>query len=110
MALLTTQVLATTGTDLTFVSASGGGDTAQVGDGYCLLVKNASGGSITATLATPNTVDGLAIADRAVAVGAGVTTSIPLAAWLYKDPTDGYVHITYSAVTSVTVTVIKVPT
>jgi len=46
-------------------------------DGKTILrVRNSSGGSLNVTITTPGTVDGLAVADRVVAVGAGVTTFI----------------------------------
>jgi hypothetical protein len=72
-----------------------------------LLVKNGSGSPITVTLVTPGNVDGdLAIADRAVVVAAGVTTGIPVTD-RYMDPVTGLASITYSAVTTVTVAVIR---
>lgn len=107
MATLATQVIGQAGTDITFSSAAGGGDACATGSDVKLLVKNGSGSSITVTLATPGTVDGdLAIADRAVTVAAGVTTAIPVTD-RYKDSTTGLASITYSAVTTVTVAVIR---
>lgn len=69
-----------------------------------LTVKNGSAASINVTIPTPGTVDGLAIADRVVAVPAGAEVRIRTDARSYRQ-TDGSVHIDYSAVTSVTVAV-----
>jgi hypothetical protein len=107
MALLPTQVVAPTGTALTFTAASGGGDTCVTGSDVQLYVKNGSGSSITVTLATPGTVDGdLAIADRTVTVAAGAETAVPMTD-LYRNPSTGVASITYSAVTTVTVAVVR---
>lgn len=91
-----------------YVNASVGGDKCATGAGVELLVKNGSGSSITVTMATPGTDDGLAIADRAIAVAAGAEGHIPVLD-SYKDPSDGLAHITYSAVTTVTVAAVRVP-
>ena len=112
MALLSTQVVPVTGLryDNTLVAAAGGGDTAETGGGVFLVVKNASGASITVTLVTPEVFDGdLTLLDRAVSVAATTGQSfIPLTS-RYRDPTTGVASITYSAVTSVTVGVFRVP-
>jgi len=109
MAALTTNVLPLTGLrfDDKLVAAAGGGDTAQTGAGVLLAVKNADSGSHTVTLATPGTVDGLAVADRAVAVPAGQTFVIPITD-RYRDPSTGRAAISYDGVTSVTVGVFRV--
>jgi hypothetical protein len=107
MALLPTQVVAPTGTALTFPDASAGGDTCATGTDVKLYVKNGSGASIVVTLATPGTVDGdLAIADRTVTVAAGVMSAIPMTD-LYRNPSTGVASITYSAVATVTVAVVR---
>lgn len=69
-----------------------------------LTVKNGSAASINVTIPTPGTVDGLAIADRVVAVPAGAEVRIRTDSRSYQQP-DGSAHINYSAVTSVTVAV-----
>lgn len=108
MATLSKQVAGTSGLAVTLSAASGGGDLCPTGKGVFLLVKNGDGSSHTVTLATPDTVDGLAVADRVVTVAAGATEVIPLPDDLYRD-TDGFAHLTYSAVTSVTVACVSVP-
>jgi hypothetical protein len=113
MTALVTQVVPNVGVDIsTSLVAATNGDTAACGQGTFLLVKNASGAGITVTLATPGVVDGrLAIADStspsiALTSGLGV---IPLISSLYADPTTGLATITYSATSSVTVAVVRVP-
>lgn len=110
MAALTTNVMPLTGLqlDAQLIAATAGGDDAPTGAGIFLVVKNADASSHTVTLVTPGTVDGdLAVADRAVTVAAGKTQMIPLTA-TYRDPATGRASITYDAVTSVTVAVIRV--
>lgn len=107
MATLATQVIAQAGTAITFAAAAGGGDACATGSDVKLLVKNGSGSPITVTLVTPGKVDGdLDITDRAVTVAAGATTGIPVTD-RYLDPVTGLAAITYSAVTTVTVAVIR---
>lgn len=71
-----------------------------------LAVTNGSGGSITVTLvwgASGVTVDGQTPTQRTVAIAAGATTFIgPFPTATYNDAT-GNANVTYSAVTSVTV-------
>ncbi|WP_405710096.1 hypothetical protein OG264_16085 [Streptomyces xanthophaeus] len=83
------------------VAAAGGGDTAPTGPGRFLVAANASGGSITVTLATPGTVSGLDVENSAVVIAAGKTSMIPLAR-LFAGA-NGRAAITYSGVTSLTV-------
>jgi len=108
MAALTTTVVGLTGATITYGAAAGGGDTCQTGAGVLLLVKNGDAGSHTVTLATPDTVNGLAVADRAVAVAAGAEVAIPVTND-YRNKSTGRAAITYDGVTSVTVAVVRVP-
>lgn len=106
MAQIPTSTLTVTGTAPTFQAAAAG-DTAAVGDGLYLLVKNGDTVSHTVTLATPgNLVTGDAIPDKTYTVTNGGEAWIPLLI-AYRDPTDGLAHITYDATTSVTVAVVK---
>lgn len=110
MAALATNVVPLTGLqlDALLVAATSGGDDCQTGAGVFLAVKNGDASSHTVTLVTPGTVDGdLAIADRAVTVAAGKTQLVPLTA-TYRNPSTGRASITYDAVTSVSVAVIRV--
>lgn len=107
MAALTTNVIPLAGLriDNLFVSAAGGGDDAETGPGVDLIVKT-SGTAITVTVVTPETFDGLALADRTFATAATAESKIPLSN-RYRDPTTGRASITYSAVTGVTVCVTR---
>ncbi|WP_236241162.1 hypothetical protein [Streptomyces sp. CC228A] len=109
MAALTTTVVPIDGTAVSFTAAAGGGDDCQTGAGVLLLVRNDDASPHTVTLETPGVVDGdLAIGDRAVAVAAGAQVAIPVTN-RYRDPSTGRASITYDAVTSVTVAVVRVP-
>lgn len=107
MAALPTQVPPLAGLEINFDPAASGGDTCLTGAGVLLLVKNGDASSHTVTLATPGTVNGLAIADRAVPVAAGATEAIPVTVD-YRDPSTGRASITYDDVTSVEVAVVRV--
>jgi hypothetical protein len=107
MALLAPQAIPVTGLTPSFAAASGGGDSCNPDDTVFLRVKNASGSSINVTIVTPQTLYGQAVPDVVVAVPA--TTGdvlIDLPASL-ADPSTGLVSWTYSAVTSVTVALIR---
>lgn len=108
MATLTTQTAALAGLSVSYASAAAGGDQCATGQGLVLLVDNGDASSHTVTLATPGTVDGLAIADRTVTVAAGATAVIPLND-IYRDPSTGRASLTYDGVTSVKVAVVRVP-
>lgn len=108
MATLTTQDgRPVGGTTLTMTAASGGGDRAQVGDGYYLLVHNASASSVTVTLdSTGQTFNAQDVPDTAVAVAAGGIALVPLTRHYLSD-TDGLAGISYSSATSVTVAAVR---
>lgn len=108
MATLATQVVPNAGLQATYATAAvAGGDKCATGDGVFLHVRNGAGAPITVTLATPGTVDSLAVADRAVVVTNALEKFIPVPD-LYRDPADGLCAITYSSPTSVTVAVLRV--
>lgn len=108
MATLTTQTAALAGLSVALGDASAGGDQCATGPGLALVVQNGDASSHTVTLATPGTVDGLAIADRVVTVPAGALAVIPLND-VYRDPATGRAAITYDGVTSVKVAAVRVP-
>ncbi|MEV4287352.1 hypothetical protein AB0K40_17750 [Nonomuraea bangladeshensis] len=101
MAAIPLQTLAPGGAASTLVNASGGGDTCPAGDGIFLEVNNGSVSAVTVTLATPGTVNGLAIADRAITIPAGERWKIPVGRMYAK--ADGSADVTYSSATTVTV-------
>ncbi len=106
MAALSAQRVAQSGTVPTYANASAGGDTAPVGGGLKLHVVNGSGATVTVTVVTPGTLDGLSIGDAALAIPAGGHGFVPLTN-VYRDPVTGRANVTYSAVTTVTVAVLS---
>lgn len=108
MALLALQQVIWSGLVPTYLPATSGGDTCPTGSGIVLAVKNGDSASHTVTLATPATVDGLAVADRVIAVAAGVTVLIPVTNKYRNLANHGLASITYDAVTSVTVAALRI--
>jgi hypothetical protein len=81
-----------------------------------LHVKNGDGSPHTATITTPNTVDGLAVSDLAVTIPAGEERIIGPFPYIYDtvdtdpDPDiDPAVFVDLDADTSVTLAAIKLP-
>ena len=109
MATLSVQNIPAAGLSPTYSAASGGGDKLKPGRTTFLHVINGDVSAMVVTIATPGTVSGLAIADRAVTVGASDEQMIPVPAELYSDPADsGLASVTYSAVTGVTVAALRI--
>lgn len=108
MALLTVAAASRSGVDMTGAAATSGGDTFANTGHEILFVTNGDSGSHTVTVALQKELDGQSATARVVTVAAGKTEAIgPFQAGLYSDD-DGIAHVTYSAVTSVTVKVLKV--
>lgn len=109
---ITPQKVSSTGATVTFEPANVDGNSFAPSRGRALHVRNGSGASITVTVPTPGTVEGLAITDRTFTIAAGAHAAFGSGAaavsGLYAQ-TDGTVHIDYSAVTTVTVAVIDHP-
>ena len=117
MATLTTRVVPHAGLVLDraqasdYPAASAGGDACQTGAGVVLHVLNGDAASKTVTLNIPSAtkIDGdLTINNRAVVIAAGKDAIIPVPD-LFADPTTGLASITYSAVTSVKVAALRIP-
>jgi hypothetical protein len=109
MAQVATKQIVRAGTVAAYAAASAGGDKVTPGSSTFLHVKNASAGSITCTVATPGSVEGLAVADLAVAVAAGAEAMIgPISAGLFRNPVDGLVDVSWSASASVTFAALSV--
>lgn len=105
MATLTATSVVRAGAVITGASASAGGDKFATTGKEFLYVKNGDGSSHSVIFAVAKTVDGLAVASRTVAVAAGAEALIgPFKPSEYND-VNGFVQVTYSAVTSVTVAV-----
>lgn len=81
------------------------------GSGMFLAVANGGGSPITVTLAIPSGASGYpntAYTSTAVVVTNGTSKWIgPIRSDLYMDPTTGLCTITYSAVTTVTVSAVQ---
>lgn len=107
MALIATQSVVVAGTAPTFAAAAAG-DTCRVGSHLTLIVKNASGGSITVTITPPVTLPtGSAYPPKVYTVPATTGEQwIPLQD-VYSDPTTGQATIVYSATASVTRAVVQ---
>lgn len=78
-----------------------------------LFVRNAHSAPINVTLVTGKTVDGLAVADRVVAVTNATTQMIgPLSTDLYNQPSGadaGKIYVDFSVVTNLFVAVFRLP-
>lgn len=110
MALLTHQVVNSAGlADVVFAAAAATGDTYKLDDDKSvLLVKNDDVAAKTATAVTPITIEGLAVADKALTVAAGKIGALPLKRGLYRNSSDGLASFTYDAVTNLKVAVVRV--
>lgn len=73
-----------------------------------LVAHNGDASSKTITIDVPGTVNGLTITDRPITLAAGTSQIVPLGCAEYRQA-DGVVHIDYSAVTQVTVGVVRLP-
>lgn len=103
MATLTVNPISRSGLTQALVAAAAGGDQFPNAGNVFLHVKNGAASPITVTIGTPKTVDGLAVADRAVVVTNGTEVLIgPFPRDTYNDAT-GNVQVTYSSETTVTV-------
>jgi hypothetical protein len=108
---ITSQTITAAGLTYTTAAASGGGDTATLASatdvGSMLIVKNGGGSPITVTIADPGTTPaGNTTTAPANSVAAGATAIFPLLPAQVNAST-GSIAITYSAVTSVTVAVVR---
>ena len=111
MAVLTTYTIDYDGVNVESAYAAAASSQEFVNDGRTFIhIKNASGAPITATLTTAGTVQGHAIADTIVTVGAttGEQMAGPFDRSLYN-AADGNIDITWSATSSVTIGVFKLP-
>jgi hypothetical protein len=103
MALLTVQKLSKSGVVPSFAAATSGGDTFSNDGATTFRVKNGDSGSHTVTFHAQSPCSQGFTHDIAVTVGAGVEKDIgPFDPTHYNDGTQ-LVHVTYDAVTSVTV-------
>lgn len=109
MATIAPQEISKAGAVITLAPANGGGDKFQAGPGLMLRVKNGDSGSHNVTVARPVPCSMGFNHDLVVAVAAGATEEIgPFPSSEFADAL-GFVNLTYSAVTSVTVGVVHLP-
>lgn len=107
MATLTATTAAVAGTTFTPASAAGGGDKFLNYGNERLYIKNGGGGSITLTITPGGTPGGLTITPVTVTVAAGAEKIVGPFNPQYFNDSSGYVNLTYSGVSSVTVAVIN---
>lgn len=98
----------TTGAAPTMVAALSSGN--RVAPSTRLLVINDGGGSVTLTIATPYTAEGLALGDATVTIPNGSWPSnarlVDVPYGLYAQPGDGLCHLTWSSPVGVTFAVL----
>jgi hypothetical protein len=106
MATYATQDITTAGTAITYTAASAA-DRFLPADRVFMHVKNANAGSVTVTIATPGTVDSLAVGDRIISIPTTQERMIALPDSLYRS-SDGLGDVTFSPNASVTVAVVRI--
>jgi len=110
MATLTTQNITRTASQVTLVTATGGGDAMECGPKMMLRVNNGGGAPITVTIAIPvgsSAYSNVAYASSTFSVPAGGMREFGSVDGFYRDPITGLATVTYSGVTTVTVGAVK---
>lgn len=106
MSLIATSKLSLAGTKPNFTAAAAG-DLAKVGPTMFLVVKNGAGSDINVTIAQPgNQPSGAPNDAEVIPVVAGSEAWIPLETF-FANPVDGYAHISYSSITTITRAVVR---
>lgn len=109
MSQIATTAVTVAGTAPTLAAAAAS-DTAAVGTGLFLIVKNTNAATRTVTIVVPGILTtGDAYPDKAYTIAADTGELwIPLLD-IYRDPADNLAHITWSATTGVTRAVVRIP-
>jgi hypothetical protein len=107
VATLAVQKGSRTGVALTFTAAAGGGDQFPAGGARALHVKNGSGSSMDVTVNSQKPCDQGVDHDIVVSVAAGAEKVISGLTYERFADANGYVQVTYSLATSVTVAVVE---
>lgn len=107
--LITAQPVGSAGLDPVYEAANVDGNSFRLSSGTALHVKNGSAGVVNVTIPTPMTVDGLAVAERSIAVPAGDDRMVALGSTKAYVQPGGVAHVNYDVVASVTVAVLTVP-
>ncbi len=107
--VLTVQEIARTGIVPAYVAGDATNDHEFVNDGKTFVhVKNGGGAPIDVVFQTPGSVDGLAVADRTVSVGAGAEKMIgPFPTTTYNQ-SGGKVYLDLTVDTTVTLAAFKI--
>jgi len=71
-----------------------------------LIIESTGAGTATVTIATPLTIDGEAVADKVVAIGAGERHLLGFFPPAWYNDAESYVQLSYSAVVDIKVAVI----
>jgi hypothetical protein len=104
MADIATQTVTSAGLNATLNAAAA---SHRFAPGTLILVKNGNAGACNATLVTPQTIDGNAVADKVVAIPAGEERFI----WIPTEPAyrdaAGLVEVQFSVTVSVTVAAVR---
>jgi len=98
---------AATAVDLSAVSAEAGGDKFKNNGRTLFYAKNTNASSRTITLQTAQSLDSIAIADVTITLAQDEEKLIGFLLPRYFNDSDGFVNVSYSAVTGVTVAAIK---
>lgn len=107
---LTPQNVTSSGLNPTMTAANVDGHSIPLRSGLALVVSNGAASPITITIPTAVTVDGLAVADRAITVANGnVRHMIAIGTEPAYRQSTGVAHIDFSDVTTVTVALVEVP-
>ena len=104
---LTVQEISRSGLNMSFTAAVADGHKFENTGREFIRVKNASGSSVNVTIQTPGTVDGLAVADRVVAVPAAGERDIGSFTPSDYNQDDGDVYVDYSATSSVSAAAVQ---
>ena len=107
MATLTAQLIARAGLTPSYAACTAEGDEFVNTGSEFIHIKNGHSATQIVTIATPRTVDGLAVAERTVSILATSEQLIgPFPAGTYNDSA-GKVQLTYDAVVSLTIAVLR---
>lgn len=108
MATLAVQGITTSGLEATYAAATATtGDRFLPADGTFLHVINGNASSVDVVLTTPDTVDGLAIADRTITIPTTEERFIAVPDSLYR-ASDGLATVVCTPAASVTLAVIRI--
>jgi hypothetical protein len=108
VATLSVQEIDQDGLEATFAAVAGGGDQFLNSGKEFIEIVNDDASDKTLTIVSQITISGLAVSDQTVVVTAGERRHVgPFATGTFND-SSGYVQLTYSAATSVTIAVLRV--